>query len=154
MDKSDIIASLAILVAIASAVWTWVTDRKLKKQQKILNQQQLQINETLLAKNKEEDEAKKKANPIANLEGRLLDRAIRFTNKGPADARNLRFEDPANKITISPTETTFPDCLSQGDSFRVCIFHTDIPPNSKHTITLIWDDDFAKDNKKEQILQF
>lgn len=147
MNTSNWIALGSLIVSVVSILWTWSTSRQLKRQQLRLNEQQL-------AKNKEEEETKKKAKPVAELEGRLLNTAIRFTNKGPADARNLRFEDPANNITISPSESAFPDCLSQGSSFRVCIFHTNIPPDGKHTITLIWDDDFAKDNKKEQILQF
>lgn len=152
MKVSDIIASFAGAISIVSLFWTWSTRRKLDKQQ-------LQINEQQLAKSKEENEVKKKANVQAKAYKKAKMWAISIRNTGQATAKNLRLSSPnieneTSGIVLLPEKGLLPyPILHPNEEFEISVLlHSGHIPTPQ--ITLIWDDDFAKDNKKEQILQF
>ena len=117
MDTSDIIAGLALLISAISLGWTW----KLQRQQLLLNKQQR-------AKNKEEDEAKKKADILAMTEKTNSGFDVIIKNIGLSTAHRIRIDsdDLTRENTgIASFEfhklTPYP-LLNTNDSFRIKFF--------------------------------
>ena len=143
----------SLIISIIAIFWAWLTDRKLKKQQSELNKQQEQINkqqliinDQQLAKNKSEEDNKKKANLIAETEGKYINAAIRIWNQGLGEARNVTFLSQGNTIKPSNNRELPIKSIPPMESVRIfCNFQ-----NQEDNVTLQWEDDFSKDNEKEQ----
>lgn len=142
------IASFAIsILALLGALYTYFKhDKKLKKQELLLQEYQL-------ASYKKDDEASKKASFVVDsyyIGGTDGGRVI-FKNVGKADARNVKWHYSMDKvhglndgghIQLSPLQEL---------SHKYVLFsrqYLDKP----FSITLVWDDDFATNNEKEFFL--
>lgn len=149
MGTSDYIALCSLVVSIGALFYSWITDKRLKKQQ-------MQINEQQLAKNAEEDNEKKQAIIEANVYKSDKIWKVKIYNKGKACARNIRFfsDDIENDncIQLLVSKEQFPYLiLYPQNSFELnlmlCVGHKKTPK-----IKFIWDDDFGKDREREQVL--
>lgn len=154
MGTSDWISLGSLIVAFSALLYSWVTDRKLRKQQ-------LEINRQQLLKSKEEDDEKKKAIIEANIyetyNGKIKHWKMKVYNKGKATAYNIHFSSPDienNKsgimLLISDSLIPYPKLHPQ-TSFEIPLVLVSQRINNPE-ITFIWDDDFGKDNKRDQIL--
>ena len=122
--------AISILTVVVSLVMFAVFDRKLKSQQ-------LQINDYVLKRQKEEEEDLKRACITAFGRGENRNAFFTVQNTGKAVARNVRFSlDPKLDIGLNP----FPiDSMWPGDSVRVTVLLClSDPISTKCTFT--WED--------------
>lgn len=139
---SIIISILALLGSLATYI---IHDRKIKKQEKMINDYQL-------AKFKEDEEDKKKALVCGNIIKKVRgQRVLKIYNKGKATATNINIQGlDIQEIEvydkILPYELMNPqDCAD----IRFLII-MDAPPTLKLTYT--WDDEYKTGNTYTQIL--
>ena len=78
---------------------------------------------------------------------------MRVWNDGNATAKNIRINLRDNCLYIRTLKNLFPyPLLNKGDNFEVCVEIGDI--KSIPILKFIWDDDFKRDNEREQVLDF
>ncbi|MDR1881774.1 MAG: hypothetical protein LBR26_03210 [Prevotella sp.] len=83
---------------------------------------------------------------------------VRIWNDGIAIARNIRFEsddiekDDGIQLRIEKGKIPYP-LLNKGDSFEIYAALSD-GRNPVPKIKFVWDDEYKKDNKREQVLEF
>ncbi len=141
---------ISIVVAGSALVLSLVTyfehDRKLKKQEKLLNDYNLRVMEQSEAENKK---AVIRARVVKPSSG---NRTLYIYNTGKVKARNLTVDLPNHdEILVSTPEfpKTFEELLP--DAYRE--FHLILLQGGEElTITYTWDDDFSKDNKESQTI--
>lgn len=139
---------LVVLYLIA-LVKSFLTDKKAKRLDLLLKQQQLR------KQDKEEEDAKKadvEVNVVEMPKG--SNNRLRFYNKGKAIAYHVMFEissDHEDKIQLfmSKDYLPFPKLLPQQSFDVVYIDFSDVP---HQTVKLIWDDDFGKGRNKEMVV--
>lgn len=148
---------LIALFAILGTFYTYIThERKLKKQTELINSQTHELNKYQLKKNSEEEAEKKKALIKAYAYKVNGGWRIKVCNDG-AKATNIRFssDDIAksnSNITLRIDDGMLPySMLNKGDNFDIVMIlyvgHIASP-----IIKLIWDDDFGKNQEREQAL--
>jgi len=142
------LASLIIsILALIGTVYTYfVHDRKIKKQEAIINEYQL-------TKFKEEEEESKKAQICGNIvkydKGK---RVLKIYNKGKASANNIRVVGiDENKLSVYGLELLPYELLNPQESFELTL----LVPGSATTIKLkyIWNDATQDNREFEQVLQ-
>lgn len=144
----NIISTILSIIAVAVSLYTYVIhDRKLKKQEHLLNMYQLK-------QFQDEEQANKKADivgEISRMGGEQY--SLKVQNRGKASAKKIRIEgfDMENydirNIAILPY-----NCLNAGEAFSLIFFRIRrIIPTM--TITYIWDDDWGINRKKQQTIQ-
>jgi len=136
MNTSDIISLASLLIALTALLYSWITDRKLKKYQLLLS--------------KDEYENKKKAFLSAQVEnssnGRNTSYCITIKNEGMAPARSIKlFSEDMDKegsgvqMIIRNGKLPYP-ILQPGAQFEIplslYVGHTLNP-----CLKIIWDDD-------------
>lgn len=145
MENIDFSLVLSIL-AILGSIFTYIKhDRKIKAQEKILNDYQIE-------KINEEKILKQKAFISAYLLPKIQHyRTLRFFNKGQASATNIRLmldKDYPYLFSSNP----FPyKCLNPGENIDLRIPITKETPNDI-SFKIIWDDPFDMGNFQEQFL--
>lgn len=119
-----------------------------------MNRQQIKINKDTIEQNAKEREDKLKAEICAYRERES--QAIVFMNKGKGIATNIRIQfnnlSQENGFLVIPDKKKNPyPLLNNGDIFKL---HLQQCSQIKETpiITLIWDDDFAKNREKRQAI--
>ena len=82
---------------------------------------------------------------------------VKIINEGQATAKNIRlvaYMGANDGIRFTGVKEKFPyPILNKGDSFEIVatLWGT---PNPVPIIKFIWDDEFKKDNEREQVLEF
>lgn len=141
---SLLLSALCIFVSLRTY---FIHDRKLKKQEQLLNTYQLNQFEN-------EEQSNKKADivgEISLLKGEQY--LLRIQNKGKASAKNIRIEEFDTENYCIHNNTIIPyHCLNADEAFTLKIFRIgrSIPTM---TITYIWDDDWNINRKKQQTIQ-
>lgn len=138
--------ALSILAIIGTAFTYFKHDRKIKEQEKTINDYQLE-------KIKEEKVQKTQAIIRASLiKGNKGHRILRVYNKGQAIARNVRLiikDEPDYLYSTNPFP--FP-ALNEHENVDLNIsLHSGTPDNI--SIEILWDDESATDNKHSQVVQ-
>ena len=141
---SLIISCLSLLLGGFSF---WLYDRKIKKQDAIINEYRIKQFET---KQEEEKKAVIRANIIKEEKGK---RTMKIYNSGKAVAYNIRikFQSDMNEIVyddkLFPYEKLMPQDCTSLSLLRICT-----GASNKINVKFIWDDDFQKDNYNTQVL--
>lgn len=147
VSSADVIAALALLVS-AYAAWT---TSKFNARQKSLIDSQEKLNALLLEKEKNEAVDDKKADLSASfIKLGNSNYRLKIWNKGKAPARNVFIEFPSgNDVVIqSEVDEKFPlELLDRLQSVEL-IASVAMETKRKHTVRLIWSDDFSKKNEK------
>ena len=147
MDISDWIAFGSLLIALCSALGSFLSNRKKWREQS-------EINRRILQEYSDKENSKKKALLCAEAFKAGQGWRIRITNNGEGIARNIRFvsEDIENDkaIIVSMPVKKYP-ILNQDDSWNI-VMHLVIGHNPAPIVTLIWDDEFGMDREREQAL--
>lgn len=135
-------------IAVSISAYSFFSSRKLNLE---INKQQLQINELLLAKEKEYSEEKNKAKFRAFILDQGNHYQVNITNQGKATARNLNVEiiiDRRYQDYFYNLDQLFPMTLNAGQTTKISYSRgMDFP--SKFTILLTWDDEYGEENKEE-----
>lgn len=145
--ESIISPIFSIIAVIISLCTYFIHDRKLKKQEQLLNRYQI-------IRFQDEEQANKKADivgEISHLKGEHY--VLKVQNKGATSAKNIRIEgfDIENygiqNIAILPY-----NCLNADEAFSLHFFRINrsIPTM---TITYKWDDDWDINRRKQQTIQ-
>ncbi len=141
---SLLLSALSIFVSLRTY---FIHDRKLKKQEQLLNTYQLNQFEN-------EEQSNKKADivgEISLLKGEQY--LLRIQNKGKASAKNIRIEEFDTENYCIHNNTIIPyHCLNADEAFTLKFFRIgrSIPTM---TIIYIWDDDWNINRKKQQTIQ-
>ncbi len=138
---------LLSVVAIIGTIFTYLKhDRKIKAQEKLINDYQLgKIEEEKIQKR----QAVVRASLIAGTKGH---RILRVYNKGKATARNVRLiikDEPDDLYSTNP----FPfRALNESENVDLNIeLHKGLPDDMSFEI--MWDDEYNSDNSHEQTVQ-
>ena len=147
MDISDWIAFGSLLIALCSALGSFLSNRKKWRDQS-------EINRRILQEYSDKEDNRKKALIRAEAFKTGQGWRIRITNNGEGVAHNIRFvsEDIENDgaIIVSMPVGKYP-ILNQGDSWNIAM-HLANGHNPAPIVKLIWDDEFGKDREREQAL--
>lgn len=149
MDYLGIAGFIISIISLVFAIFIYL------KHDKRIKSQELLINEYQLRKHQEEDSDNKKAMVRANLIKDLRGlRKLRVYNSGKSIARNIRFDIidlDSNDATIRIGKNPFPyEFMNSQDSTEISFLMSYGHPE-KITVTLIWDDDFKKNNETTQV---
>ena len=137
---------LSILALIASVFTYFKHDKKLKEQERKINEYQLKQIE------KEDLESKKAAirgNIVKGLKG---GRTLKVYNSGRATARNIRVEGLDVNGVIHRGGDIFPYELMNPQDYTELTIHLVMGCPSTLKLKYIWDDEFGLNNEFEQIL--
>ena len=149
INLSDYIAAGSLLVAVIALVKSFLSDRRVKKLDVLLKEKELQHHEA------NEEEAKKADVEVEVIETGPKKNVLRFYNKGQAPAINVSFEIPSDDgvddvtLNMSPDYLPYPKLLSY-QKFEVPFYNQGSKPHQ--TISITWDDEFAKGRSKEMIV--
>lgn len=141
------LASLIIsILALIGTVYTYfVHDRKIKRQEAIINEYQL-------AKFKEEEEENKKAQICGNIvkydSGK---RVLKFYNRGKAMATNINIQG-LNIQAIDIYDNILPYELLNPQDYAEITFRIIMNAPSTIKLTYTWDDAYQTGNSSTQIL--
>ncbi|GGK50050.1 hypothetical protein [Aliivibrio fischeri] len=147
IDFGDIVSTFALIL---SSYATWKTVVFNKRQKSLIDSQE-RLNKLLVDKETGEVLSDKKADLSANIIHLGNNKyKLKVLNKGKSVARNVRIEFPeGNHIVIdSEIHDKFPleSLETFGSVELIAIVHTQTP--SKHTIKLLWADDYRNNNEK------
>ena len=141
--KINIVDISALFVSIIAIFWTWITDKKLK-------QQQQKINEYLISSYSKADLIVS----VVDVEGK---KRITVTNKGGSAAKNIFIKwnglDKNEGIVIKEQGKLPYSILNSGESFYITIALWGLS-NRNPIISLLWEDDYSKNNRKETSISF
>ena len=147
MDISDWIAFGSLLIALCSALGSFLSNRKKWREQS-------EINKRILQEYSDKEDDRKKALVCASAFEAGRSWRIHIVNNGEGIARNIRFvsEDIENDgaIYIHPETPRYP-ILNPDDSWNI-VLHLANGHNPAPIVKLIWDDEFGKDREREQAL--
>jgi hypothetical protein len=172
IDWSLLVSIISIILPIISIAGTSIVyfahEKKLKKQQKELNEQKKILNDYDLEDKKRLDAERKQANVVATVERKENtvipkthmippSHVIIICNKGLSTAKNVRMESPDlfgdSERVFFAGETKFPYLnLIPNDSFNIPVYARGA--NGSYQIKLIWDDESGKDRVQEQSISF
>lgn len=146
---SNWIALASVGLSLIALVKSFLTDRKAKKLDLLLKQQQVQ-------KHDEEITECKKADIEVNVVEmpRGSNNKLKFYNRGKATAYNVKFkitsDTEANiQLFMDKNYLPFPKLLPQ-QCFDIVYVQFSHEPH--HTILMTWDDDFGKGRSKEMVV--
>lgn len=144
MELYSLIISVLALIA---SVFTYLRhDKKLKEQERRINEYQLKQIE------KEDLESKKAAirgNIVKGLKG---GRTLKVYNSGRATARNIRIEGLDVNGLIHRADKLFPYELMNPQDYTELTMHLTYGCPSTIKLKYIWDDEFGDNNEFEQVL--
>lgn len=143
------IALASVAISLVALVKSFLTDRKAKKLDLRLKQQQIQTHEQEAVESKKADI---EVNIVHTPRGEM--NILRFYNKGKAIAKNVLFDitdDPEDDITLSMRKDFLPyPKLHPQQGFDIRFLNSSSKPHQ--TIMLVWDDDFGKGRSKEMVV--
>lgn len=150
IQLSDFIAAGSLLVATIALVKSFLSDRKVKKLDVLLKEQELQQHSLDI------EERKK-----ADVEVQVVETSpkkmnlLRFYNKGVATAYNVSFSIPSDEednmivLKMSNDYLPYPKLISY-QNFEIPFYNNSSKPHQ--TILITWDDDYAKGRSKEMVI--
>lgn len=141
------VISLAIsLLAIIASVFTYIVhDRRLKRQEILINDYQLRKN---LEEEQEQKRAKIRANIVKGFKGKTT---LKIYNAGKATARKIELkilEEDKLFLMNNPFPYEF---MHPQDNTDLIIHLSDASPD-KINVILTWEDDYQQENQHHQIL--
>ena len=143
------IAMASVCISLVALLKSFLTDRKAKKLDLKLKQQQIQTHEQETI---ESQKADIEVNVVQTPRGEM--NCLRFYNKGKAIAQNITFDiidDPEDYITLRMREDFLPyPKLHPQQSFDVRFINYAQKPHQ--TIKIVWNDDFGKERSKEMVV--
>lgn len=143
----DIISVIVAVMALAFSCYTFfVHDRRLKKQEKQINEYQLRLMAQSEEKNKK---AVIRAKSVKYTGGK---RTLHISNIGMARARNLTVDMIDNEQVIASRPDlpqTYKELLPDA-SREIILLLTE--GADEITLTFEWEDDFGKENKENQTI--
>ena len=146
---SNWIALASVGLSLIALVKSFLTDRKAKKLDLLLKQQQVQ-------KHDEEIIECKKADIEVNVVEmpRGSNNKLKFYNRGKAIAYNVKFKITSDtganiQLFMDKNYLPFPKLLPQ-QCFD--IVYVQFSHETHHTILMTWDDDFGKGRSKEMVV--
>lgn len=151
INWSFIISLGSFIVAVVSLVKSFFTDRKTKKLDLIIKQQNV-------ADRQQREENSRKAEMEANVVDTPSGKPniLRLYNKGESEALNVKMsvssENDNDDIELNIDEDTYfpyPKLLPQQNIDIPYLAFSDLP---HHTVKITWDDAFDKDRSKEIVL--
>ncbi|MCG8411161.1 MAG: hypothetical protein MI739_07750 [Bacteroidales bacterium] len=143
METAGLIIS--IVAILFSLITYFVNDNKIKRQERLLNEYQL----NKIAKEKEES---KKAIIEANVTNyKKEDKLIRVYNKGKCTARDVEVFIPETQ-SVQVKKTPCPIDIISKDGIDIELILLGGHPN-KIEISFTWKDDFKEDNEVTQMIQ-
>ncbi len=145
MKILDLVPIVISIISILGTLFTYIKhDKKIKKQEALLNQYQINKIEV------EKTERKKALVKALCYDEGQAGKKLRIYNAGIAKATNVRIEFVDGLSSDVVEMEQFPFRLLNPQDYTDIIFN--IYSCSKTTITVqfIWDDDFQKDNTFEQ----
>lgn len=150
IQLSDFIAAGSLMVATIALVKSFLSDRKMKKLDVLLKEQELQQHRL----DKEEREKADVEVQVVETSPKKMD-LLRFYNKGMATAYNVSFSIPSdekeNDITLNMSNDYLPyPKLISYQNFEVPFYNNSSKPHQNILIT--WDDDYAKGRSKEMVI--
>lgn len=137
---------ISVLALIASIFTYFMHDKKLKEQERRINEYQLKQIE------KEDLENKKAAirgNIVKGLKG---GRTLKIYNSGRAAARNIRVEGLDVNGLIHRAAELFPYELMNPQDYTEVTIHLVIGCPSTIKLKYVWDDEYGDNNNFEQVL--
>lgn len=137
---------LSVLALIASVFTYFKHDKKLKEQERKINEYQLKQIE------KEDIESKKatiRGNIIQGFNGK---RTLKVYNSGRAAARNVRVEGLDANGLIHRADELFPYELMNPQDYTEVTIHLVVGCPSTIKLKYIWDDEYGDNNNFEQVL--
>ena len=148
IDAGDVIAALAFAIAVYS---TWRTER-FNKRQAAFEETNDRLNQLLIEREANENEAAKRADISANFyKSGKHNYRLKIFNRGRGTARNVRFEtlDDSDLFIESDISSKFPvPVMEQHQSVELIAAVCMGSPNRIH-IKLSWDDETAQGHEKE-----
>ena len=144
MELYSLIISVLALIA---SVFTYLRhDKKLKEQERRINEYQLkQIEKEDL----ESNQAAIRGNIVKGLKG---GRTLKVYNSGRATARNIRVEGLDVNGLIHRADELFPYELMNPQDYTEATIHLAVGCPSTIKLKYIWDDEFGDNNEFEQVL--
>jgi hypothetical protein len=147
LTPSDVVAGLAFVL---SAYATWKTVQFNDRQKSLIESQQ-KLNQRLLEKEDAESTAERKADLGATfIKLGSHNYRLKIWNKGRAAAKNVSIDFPEGNDCLidSDISSKFPlESLERHQSVEL-IASIHMGSKSKHTIKLMWADDFSPSNEK------
>lgn len=142
MDMISII--VAVLALVFSCYTFFAHDRRLKKQEKLLNEYQLRL---MVQSEEENKKAVIRAKAVKYTGGK---RTLYIYNTGKAKARNLKVDMVDNEQVVA-SRPEFPQAYEEllPDASREVLLLLS-EGDDEITLTFEWEDDFRKDNKERQ----
>ncbi|MBQ5174505.1 hypothetical protein C6378_03750 [Acinetobacter pittii] len=148
MEKSDIIALLALIFSIIGGIFTFINSLKQNK----INNQQETINKYILEREEQNHALEKKAQLHLSIINFGKDKKLRISNIGKNDARNIFIEFQENQAHVfSFSDDLFPIELKPMGKIDI-VMSQYIGCPTKYNITAQWDDDFKEENKETFII--
>ena len=135
-----------MLALIASIFTYFMHDKKLKEQERRINEYQLKQIE------KEELERKKAAIRGNIVKGLKSGRTLKVYNSGRATARNIRVEGLDVNGIFYMRRDIFPYELMNPQDYTELTMHLTCGCPSTIKLKYIWDDEFGDNNEFEQVL--
>ena len=143
----DMISIIVAVLALAFSCYTFFAhDRKLKKQEKLLNEYQLRM---MVQSEEENKKAVIRAKSVRYTGGK---RSLFIYNTGKSKARNLKVDMIDNEQVIASRPDlpqTYEELLPDA-SREILLLLTE--GDDKIMLTFEWEDDFRKDNKERQTI--
>ena len=144
MELYSLIISVLALIA---SVFTYLRhDKKLKEQERRINEYQLKQIE------KEDLESKKAAIRGNIVKGLKSGRTLKVYNSGRVTARNIRVEGLDVNGLIHRADELFPYELMNPQDYTEVTIHLVVGCQSTIKLKYIWDDEFGDNNEFEQVL--
>ena len=137
---------ISVLALIASVFTYLMHDKKLKEQERKINEYQLKQIE------KEDLESKKAAIRGNIVEGLKGGRTLKVYNSGRAAARNIRVEGLRVDGSIYVNRDIFPYELMNPQDYAELTLHLTCGCPATIKLKYIWDDEYGNNNEFEQVL--
>ena len=137
---------ISVLALIASIFTYFMHDKKLKEQERKINEYQLKQIEK---ENLENKKAAIRGNIVKGLKG---GRTLKVYNSGRATARNIRVEGLDVNGIFYMRRDIFPYELMNPQDYTELTMHLTYGCPSTIKLKYIWDDEFGDNNEFEQVL--
>ena len=139
-----IVDILTFFLSLGVAIWSYFINRKLNKQQEIINKYQIDSYSKADVKIEVSDLGKGK-------------RVLVIRNIGYSPAKNIRINwnglDKEDKISINDQHKLPYPILNNGDSFSFYALLYGLE-NRSPIVFILWEDDYSKNNRKETSISF
>lgn len=137
---------ISVLALIASIFTYFMHDKKLKEQERKINEYQLKQIEK---ENLENKKAAIRGNIVKGLKG---GRTLKIFNSGRATARNIRIDGLDVDGVFYMPQDLFPYELMNPQDYTELTMHLTYGCPSTIKLKYIWDDEFGDNNEFEQVL--